>query len=317
MRESPWSPNETLPLVLSPEAASEGSVDFLVEWLGQERQKLTRRLETVGAVLFRGFDVTDAAEFEEVVRAFQPTLRSYVEGQSQRERISDKIYNSTYYPASERITLHNELSYTQCPPRNLFFCCATAAADGGETPIVDCRRLLRALGSGVLEAFRGRGILYAKNMHGGRGFGKSWQEHFETDDPRQVEDYFRANDVEYEWRPDRVLRTRQVRAAITRHPTTHEEIWFNQATLWHVSDLGEKARALLHVLGEANLPTHAYFENGDPIDERLLASVREATWREATLLPWERGDVLFLDNHLVAHGRNAYSGDRLILVAMA
>ena len=41
-----------------------------------------------------------------------------------------------------------------------------------------------------------------------------------------------------------------------------------------------------------------------------------ATWDEATIFRWRKGDLLFVDNYLVAHGRNSYSGDRLLLVAM-
>ena len=31
---------------------------------------------------------------------------------------------------------------------------------------------------------------------------------------------------------------------------------------------------------------------------------------------WQPGDILILDNILTAHGRNAYTGDRQLLVAM-
>ena len=93
-------------------------------------------------------------------------------------------------------------------------------------------------------------------------------------------------------------------------------IWFNQATLWHASDLGEVGLQLLRFHNEDLLATHAYFENGAPLSEELLQAVRDTMWREASFFSWEKNDLLLLDNYLVAHGRNSFSGDRLVLVAL-
>jgi alpha-ketoglutarate-dependent taurine dioxygenase len=35
------------------------------------------------------------------------------------------------------------------------------------------------------------------------------------------------------------------------------------------------------------------------------------------LRPWVKGDLVVVDNMLVAHGRKAYKGDRQIVVSMA
>ena len=49
----------------------------------------------------------------------------------------------------------------------------------------------------------------------------------------------------------------------------------------------------------------------------MLQEVREVMWNEATFFPWQAGDLLFLDNHLAAHGRNSFSGARSILVGLS
>jgi len=316
MRESVLVEGKSLPLLIAPESETERSAESLLGWIEQERDGIAERLKKSGAVLFRGFDLAGADTFKKAVMKFQHELQNYIEGQSQRDKISDKIYNSTYYPPEERITLHNELSYTENPPRYLFFFCERPATEGGETPIVDCRKLLEKIAPETLAPFREKGVRYVKNMHGGKGFGKSWQEHFESEDRTNVEAYLGSHDVDFEWLDDSTLRTRQERPSVTRHPETGEEIWFNQASLWHVSDQGKRGKTLLRMLGEDHLATHAYFGGGDRIEEPLLEEIRRATWDEATIFPWRKGDLLFVDNYLVAHGRNAYSGDRLLLVAM-
>ena len=52
--------------------------------------------------------------------------------------------------------------------------------------------------------------------------------------------------------------------------------------------------------------------------EALLRNeeLRKAYRQETVAFPWETGDVLMLDNMLVAHGRESYSGPRKILAAM-
>lgn len=314
---APLRESQPFPIVISPEPEESSGVTALSAWLADEREKVSRMLLTSGAVLFRNFGLQQAEDFATVLRCFERDLRRYVEGQSPRQLVADGIYTSTEYPARFTITLHNELSYAKRPPRRIHFYCALPPQSGGATPIVEGRRLLGALPARIVERFRERGIRYVKVMHGGTGLGKSWQEHFETDDRQQVEDYLRSSDVEWEWRANGSLRTSQRRPAVIQHPESREEVWFNQATLWHYSDRGKVGYQLLSEVGEANLPTNAYFGDGAAIEEEDLAEIRRVTWEESVSFSWSTGDLLMLDNHIMAHGRRPFEGSRRILVAMA
>lgn len=306
-----------LPLVISPDSPEEQSSQFLTNWVLDQRNAIKVKLQQAGAILFRGFLGTAHQEFQQVVHAFQPRLRNYIEGFSSRHKVVDHIYTSTHYPSSETITLHNELAFTKCPPRYLFFFCQVPPDKQGETLIIDCRLFLQQLPPQVQEAFIGRGILYVCRMHGGNGFGKSWMESFATTRQEEVEKHLATNDVEFQWDSDNSLRIRRVTPTITTHPDTKEPIWFNNASLFHVTDRGTIGTMLVKLLGESNLPTHAYFENGDPIPDQWLSCIRQISWENAQFIAWQPGDLLMLDNFLVAHGRNRYTGDRRILVAMA
>ena len=49
----------------------------------------------------------------------------------------------------------------------------------------------------------------------------------------------------------------------------------------------------------------------------LATAERGKPHEQAVAFPWERGDILMLDNMLVAHGRKPFTGPRKILVGMA
>jgi alpha-ketoglutarate-dependent taurine dioxygenase len=313
-------PTDTLlPLVIGPEGPAEEarSAEALTAWMTEHRAWIDERVLEHGGVLFRGFSVGTAEDFETLARTVDPNLLNYTEGQSARRMVGNKIYNSTEYPARYDIVMHNELSYAHDPPQRIFFFCHTPPPHQGETPIVDCRRVLQLMDPDLRERFTRRQIRYVKNMHSGNGFGKSWQAHFETDDRSVVEDYLRRGCVDFEWLPDGSLRTSQVRPAVIEHPETGEPVWFNQATLWHTSNLGKEGRLLAQRTAEDRLPTNAYFGDGSPIPDSDLDAIRTLTWQEAVVFPWQQGDFLMLDNVLVAHGRRAYTGPRKILVAMS
>jgi hypothetical protein len=114
------------------------------------------------------------------------------------------------------------------------------------------------------------------------------------------------------------LRTRQVCQAVAVHPLTRETVWFNQAHLFHVSNLEPAVReTLLSVVNEEDLPRQAFYGDGRPIETAVLDEIRDVYQCHAVQFPWQKGDVLMLDNMLAAHGRTPFKGPRKILVAMS
>ncbi|MBS0264207.1 MAG: TauD/TfdA family dioxygenase [Planctomycetes bacterium] len=307
-----------LPLVVEPTGGESPSSHVLAEYINAHRDWLNLQLHINGGVLFRGFALREVAEFQLVARAILPQLLPYVEGQSPRTKVIDNVYTSTEFPPQYTITPHNELSYTKSPPPRIVFHCHIAPGEGGETPIFDFRKVYAEMDSRLRSRFEQAGVKYVKNMHGQeRGLGKSWMEHFETSDRNVVEGYLHENDIDFAWSNDGTLKTWSIRPATLQHPVTGEWHWFNQANLWHVTNIDERHRAqLLARVGEENLPTHAYYGDGGKIADEDLDLVRQIMWDNAVIFPWQQGDVLVLDNFLVAHGRMPFKGPRKILVAM-
>jgi alpha-ketoglutarate-dependent taurine dioxygenase len=300
-----------LPLIMRP---SVEGLD-LAAWMPSNRELIKTYLQKHGGILFRNFKILSPEVFERLVIACTDELLPYRERSSPRTRINNNIYTSTDYPADQSIFLHNENSYQHAWPLKIFFCCLEPSAWGGETPIADCRKVFERIDPKIRQRFIEKGWMLIRNF--GEGLSLTWQSVFQTDDKLAVEAYCREAGIETEWRGNR-LRTRQVRQAVMRHPTTGEMVWFNHAAFFHVSTLEPSVReALLGGLEEEDLPNNTYYGDGSPIELSVLEEIREAYRRETVSFAWQDGDTLMLDNMLVAHGRNPYVGARRILVAMA
>ncbi|MFW6012241.1 MAG: TauD/TfdA family dioxygenase [bacterium] len=309
---APLEEGQSLPLLVEPASDALN----LPEWARDNRSLLGEKLLEHGGILFRGFKGLAADRLEDLLRALNFEPLEYRERSSPRRAVSGNVYTSTDYPPSYPIFLHNENSYQATWPLKIFFYCDEPAEEGGETPIADCRKVLEAIDPEIQDRFAKRGWMYVRNY--GDGFGLDWTTVFQTEDRDRVDEYCRANGIETEWKSGGRLRTRAVRPAMTAHPHTGEQIWFNHATFFHVSTLVPEVReSLLQEFSEEDLPTNSFYGDGSRLEPEVMEHLREA-YRQATVsFPWRRGDVLMLDNMLVAHGRAPFSGERHVLVAMA
>lgn len=303
---------------LAPGAAA-GGLPALRAFLAENAELAEQHLLRCGALLFRGFGVEREDLLAEVVQALPGRRMDYRDGNSPRRKLGGGIYTSTEYPPEFFISMHNELSYSSRWPARLVFCCVTPAAEGGETPLADSRRILAELEPAIVERFRALGVEYVRNLHGGRGMGRSWQASFETDDRGEVESFCRESGVAFSWLGDGTLRLTHVRPAVAVHPRTGEAAWFNQADQFHPSTHPKPvfdAMMALYKGREDRLPQDARFGDGTPIPLEMLDSVRATTGGLIRAVPWQAGDVLLVDNMLVCHGRMPFRGQRKILVAM-
>jgi len=303
--------HQFLPLVVSPTLEEVN----LVVWATQNRDFIETELGKWGGLLFRNFKVSEATQFEEFITAVSGELLEYRERSSPRSRVRGNIYTSTDFPAEQSIFLHNENSYQHTWPMKIFFFCLKTATAGGETPLADVRKVLQRIDPKIVDIFAQKQVMYVRNF--GSGLGLQWHDVFQTTDKLKVEEYCQNHDIEVEWKNSNCLRTRQVRHAILKHPQTGEKVWFNHAAFFHISTLESALReSLLADFKESDLPNNTYYGDGTPIEPSVLDEVREAYRQETVTFPWQEGDILMLDNMLVAHGRSPFVGSRKIMVGM-
>jgi alpha-ketoglutarate-dependent taurine dioxygenase len=303
---------QPLPLVVKP------AIDAisLIDWVAGNRNWIETNLLQHGGLLFRGFNVGNSVDLEQFIQTISGELIEYSYRSTPRTQVSGRIYTSTEYPADRSIPLHNEMAYSLNWPLKIWFCCIQPSEKGGETPIADSRKVFQRLDNKIKEKFIEKQVMYVRNY--GEGLDLQWENVFQTTNKLEVENYCKKAGIEFEWREGNRLRTRQVCQAIAIHPKTNETVWFNQAHLFHISSLDTEVReSLLSILKTEDLPRNAFYGDGSEIESSVIAEINAVYQQESVIFPWQKGDILMLDNMLVAHGRKPFLGSRKVLVGMA
>lgn len=314
--DSLFSKADHHPVVITP--GSDTTVHALREYLKGESATVRCLLLQHGGILFRGFDLHGADDFQRCAESAGARPFPYLGGDSPRSRVAADVYTSTEYPASEVISLHQEMSYLPRRPRRLFFYSAIPPRTGGQTSLAHSRDILRALSPDVVRAFREKQINYIRSFPPTVRLAKSWQDTYRTKSRSDVE-YIAANQGSTcQWSADGALQVRTLCPALVQHPDTGEKVWFNQAELWHPSALNPTTREVLEeMVGAGRLPHDCEYGNGELMDSHVLKEIRGVLASCKLLFDWRRGDLLMLDNFLLMHGREAFSGERKIFAYLS
>ena len=121
-----------------------------------------------------------------------------------------------------------------------------------------------------------------------------WGAVFGTGRREDVEAYCRRHAVKVEWLADGGLRLSVRKPLVAAHPVTGARVWAHPPYRWVQPSggggaTGYQACALI-------------YEDGEPVEVAIVEEVRAALRGCARPLALEPGDVLVLDNLLVAHG---------------
>jgi alpha-ketoglutarate-dependent taurine dioxygenase len=284
-------------------------------WLASQRDDVLGQAAEHGWVLVRGLPIDGRASAVAAVAGLLDTPVTELEGFAPRETYRDGVHSSTEWPPDQPLCMHNELSYRSEVPRWLVFACATPPESGGVTALADTRAVLADLPADLVARFETTGWRLTRNYSG--LVGMTWQDAFGTTDPAAAEDYCAAHDIEARWDDDGGLRTAQTRPAVVAHPVTGERCWFNQIAFLNEHTMDPEAREyLVSQLGPDGLPFTTYSGDGEPLDKQTVDLINDVYEKHTVRAPWQRGDLLVVDNILTAHDREPYRGTREIVVGM-
>lgn len=285
-------------------------------WARDNRDALREVVTTYGAVLVRGLGLGDITSVGATFRGLSRELMTEREAFAARESLGGGVYSATKWPANQPMCNHHELSYTLTMPSLMMFACTIAATEGGATGVADAAAVLRGLPADLVARFEREGWLLTRSYND--EIGASWAEAFGTEDPSEVEAYCKANAIEYAWQPDDGLRTSQRRSAVLRHPVTGAPCWVNQIAFLNEWTLAEEVREyLVDEYGSDGLPFNTKFGNGEELTADIVEVINETYDANTRREPWQAGDLLVVDNIASAHCRDAYSGAREVLAALA
>jgi len=290
----------------------------LESYMSKNRELILDKIYKTGGVLFRGFGLESAEDFRKTVKIFQPRLQNYIGGDSPRNKIIDNIYTSTNYPPEEVISMHQEKSFSNLYPNFIFFFCEIEPKISGETPIADARKIYNKMPAEIITKFATLKLKYIMNMHSGEGFGKSWSEVFEINSKNQLEKQLNDLNIKFKWKNNGLLQIEEIVNPIITHPKTGEKIFFSQADQWHPSNLGEDVVSILkEIMPKEDFYHNCCYGDNSEISIEDLNVIRNVVNSEKVSFKWQKGDLLILDNLISMHGRNSFSGERRILVAMS
>lgn len=319
-----------LPLVIEPKEKGMQLPEFLAQ-LREQGPQLKKHLLKYGGLLFRNFPIQSEKDFSSVISQLGlGNFVNYIGGDSPRNKVVEGIYTSTEAPPSIKIPLHNELSFVAKYPKHIYFYCSIPPQEKGETIIGDARKIYSSIDDSVKKRFVEKRLKYVscyyhksqvmELLNKMQRSHKSWLQVFETEDKREVEKMCRDNDFGYKWNKNDWIQISQICPAVISHPQTQEKVWFNQV---HLYDFNPRLLGLWRFIGakmfycRKHTRLHeVFFADHSRIPRDDIYHIMDMLDANTIYFPWQKGDVLVLDNVLAMHGRATFQGKRRILTAL-
>ena len=307
-----------IPLFVEPVEGKFDSADSFVSWVAAHRPELDDLIIEQGAIVFRGFPVTNSVEFNEFVQEFPQYGPGYVAGASVRQKIVGNVLETSRIGGAATIGVHSEMNYLDTFPSRICFFCESKAEEGGETMIADIREVSKKLPESWKERVRRLKIRTVRNFSPPADTldqrvaipeQMPWHMAFGTSDKAELERICKRMDLELHWRDDGGITVISLVEGLNVHPATGQELY--RAIIHKPPMTYSKEQQAVKDAALASQKYQSGYTLGDGSlgTEEERAVVVEAIEDATTYWPWQNGDIMMLDNLQIWHGRRPYVGE--------
>ncbi|KAK7401470.1 hypothetical protein VNO78_12981 [Psophocarpus tetragonolobus] len=300
------------PAVVSP--ATTLATTTVTDCVKSEKPYLESLLHQSGAVLLRGFPVSTASDFNAVVEAFGYEELPYVGGAAPRRNVVGRVFTANESPADQKIPFHHEMAQVPQFPSKLFFFCQVEPGGGGETPIVLSHVVYEKMKEKYpefVQTLETHGLLYTRVLgeddDPSSPIGRGWKSTFLTADKAVAEQRAAGLGMKLEWLEDGGVKTVMGPIPGVKYDESRQrKIWFNSMVAAYTGWEDQR-----------NDPVKAVtFGHAQPLPPHIVYDCLRIMEEDSVAFPWQKGDILFIDNWAVLHSRASFHPPRTILASL-
>ena len=276
-------------------------------------------------------DWTEEQKMKAVEKAFQlfgaKGIGSYKGGSVKRDKFEggQVLDVSSGAPANLPVIFHNEMAYSMAPPELVAFVCFKRAEVGGLTKIAENSRVLSLLSEDLVTKLKTLGLQYIRNFADknfksplGIPVYHTWQSYFEEEDINKV--ISQVNQQENDKAiilEDGGIQIMMTRPAFIAHPPSGKEVFFSSVIDYHGFLYDEYEDKPFSKLPYNLRPFHCLWGDGSEITDEEIGEMRKAFDDSTLFIQLKEGEMMFIENLLLSHGRTSYEGKRKVGVLIS
>jgi len=267
-------------------------------------------------------------DFGHFVTSLELQYYPYVGGAAPRTIIpvaagKDIVFTANESPPDQPIPFHHELAQTKNPPEYVFFYCDTPTQVGGETPLIDSTLVYRYVKENhpeFLSKVEEHGARYIRTVPSvddpSSPIGRSYKSTWNVSSRQELDERLsNEEDCSWEWIGDGDdACVRVTTAAVPGLRLVKDHV---QNQIFQYTFANSIVAAYLGWEDSRNNRFEALrYGNMEKMPSEVLEDIATFMEDNRVLYKWKSGDIMAVNNQLVMHSRNPFSGKRRVFASL-